>query len=127
MNDSLKSKIWPNNHSTAKGEGLKEDHEITVSYKTFFSKANFAYVLSSVDPLSEFTYTAIAEKHPFTGGAKVKIFDKNQSRKLSWKGTYLTRPTQFAHRYFLKNYTRNFFNQIEKNIKTLEASNCEHE
>jgi hypothetical protein len=120
MKDSGDSWLWPDNRSEVVGEGLANKSLIEVTYKTTFSDPTYTYELTEVKRLKQFTYLAVEGKHPFIGGATLKLEKTLQGTVFTWKGRYLTHPDDWIERRFFRSFSRRFFRDLEKNIERNE-------
>jgi hypothetical protein len=122
--NSEDSRLWPNAKSNVRGDGLVENGLIAVKYKiNFFYRPVFKYFISDVVAYRSFSYTA-TEEHPFTGGAHLEIHDNGIRRKLIWQGVYHPKNESSLARDIFKNYSQDFFAELRKHFRHLEAEVC---
>lgn len=120
MIDSEDNWLWANELSQVSGEGLTENAIIDVTYNAGFLSPTYTYRLEDVIEGVQFRYTAEESNHPFRGGALIVLKDTLNGSRFTWTGQYLTRPSDFIQRAFFNRFSKNFFRQIDINIKNQE-------
>ena len=124
MIDSKKTWLWPTPLSEVNGTGIQSDAQIDVLYKLPFMDQLYSYRLSEIEEGMQFRYSAIQGKHPFVGGALIRITEIESKRQLTWKGEYETQSNQWFSRLFFKAYAKKFFKTLGQNIKSAEKNFC---
>lgn len=117
--DSQYSTLWPSSSSSVFGGGLLNGSQVFVDYQFGPFRPRYSYRIERVIDQRQFYYRAL-EDHPFEGGAMIQLLDQ----ELVWTGEYLTRPRDFLRRQAFSRFEKNFFEELNWNIKNLEKEHC---
>ncbi len=122
--DSSQAQIWPSDLSKVEGEA-KLGAKIYVTYGNGWFAPTYSYELIEYGGQA-FRYEA-REDHPFIGGARVSVesLPDGSGSILKWDGLYLIKESDARGRNYFNSFRRDFFEQLDQNLKTFEKTNCD--